>query len=264
MDIGTAKPTEPERGGIPHHMLDVVRPDEDFNAALYREMAEPIVRDIARRGRVGIVVGGTGLYIQALTGGIFDCPPSDPSLRRRILAGYDAMGPEASHSRLRSLDPEAASRIHPNDRVRVSRALEIIHLTGRTPTSLAGAHGFEDRPFRALYICLALERRELYRRIDMRSVRMAESGLVEETRALLAAGLSPDLKPMKSLGYRHMVAYLEGRWSLREAVETLQRDTRRYAKRQITWFRRVPGAVWMSPGNFEAMLAAAERHLEQS
>lgn len=261
MDIGTAKPSESEKEGVPHHMLDVVAPDTDFNAAAYRETAAPIVHDIARRGRTCLVVGGTGLYIKALTGGIFDCPPSDPALRKSLLALYDEQGAGVLHSRLGGLDPEAALKIHPNDRLRVTRALEIIHLTGRMPSRLADAHRFEDRPFDVLFLCLGPDRRKLYRRIDLRVLRMVESGLVEETASLLAAGFGPDLKAMKGLGYRHMVGYLERRWTLDQAVESLQRDTRRYAKRQMTWFRKVPNAVWKSPDDFTVILEEAERHM---
>jgi tRNA dimethylallyltransferase len=261
MDIGTAKPSRPDRAKVAHHMLDVVDPDQDFNAAEYRHMTIPVVEDITRRGRTALVVGGTGLYIKALTEGIFDCPPSDPALREELITRYEELGAEAFHSLLEELDPETARRIHPNDRVRVTRAFEIIHLTGQPPSRLADAHRLEDRLFQVLYLCLDLDRPELYRRIDVRSCKMVESGLIEETSSLLAAGFSPDLKAMKSLGYRHMIDYLRGVLTLDNALETLQRDTRRYAKRQMTWFRRVPGAIWAAPDDFDRILHEVRRHI---
>jgi tRNA dimethylallyltransferase len=261
MDIGTAKPSARDRAKVAHHMLDVVAPDQDFNAADYRRMAVPILDDIGRRGRTALVVGGTGLYIKALTRGIFDCPPSDPVLRAELAARYQELGPEAFHSLLGEFDPETARRIHPHDRVRVTRAFEIIHLTGQPPSRLVESHGFEDRLFQVLYLCLDVDRSELYRRIDLRSRGMLETGLIEETSALLAAGFSPELKAMKSLGYRHMVDYLDGNLTLDEALKTLQRDTRRYAKRQMTWFRKVPDAIWVSPDDFDRIACEARRHL---
>jgi tRNA dimethylallyltransferase len=261
MDIGTAKPSVRDREKVAHHMLDVVDPDQNFNAADYRRMAVPVVDAIARRDRTALVVGGTGLYIKALTGGLFDCPPSDPALRAELVAGYEALGPEAFHSLLMDVDPETAQRIHPNDRVRVTRALEIIRLTGQPPSHLADAHRFEEKRFEVLYLCMEVERSELYRRIDQRSCRMLESGLVEETSSLLAAGFSPELKAMKGLGYRHMIDYLAGFLTLDEALKTLQRDTRRYAKRQMTWFRKVPHAIWVTPDDFNRILREVRRHL---
>jgi len=261
MDIGTAKPSRRERAKVAHHMLDVVDPDQEFNAADYRRMAVPVIENIARRGFTPLVVGGTGLYIKALTEGIFDCPPSDPGLRAELNARYEELGPEAFHSLLKEHDPETARRVHPNDKVRVTRAFEIIHLTGQPPSHLAETHRFEDRRFQALYLCLDVDRSELYRRIDLRSLRMLELGLVEETSSLLADGFSPELKAMKSLGYRHMVDYLKGILTLDEALKTLQRDTRRYAKRQMTWFRKVPDAIWVAADDFDPILCEVRRHL---
>jgi tRNA dimethylallyltransferase len=261
MDIGTAKPSWMDMSRVAHHMLDVVDPDEDFNAAIYRRMAVPIIGEIAGRGRTALIVGGTGLYIRALIGGIFDCPPSDAHLRKKLVAMYEELGPEALHSRLDEFDPETARSIHPNDRVRVTRALEIIHLTGQRPSRLADAHRFGQRVFDVLYLCLDVERQELYRRIDRRSCKMVEAGLVEETSSLLAAGFGPELKPMKGLGYRHMVDYLQGVYSLDEAVAALQRDTRRYAKRQMTWFRKVPEALWVAAHDFDRVYDETSRHL---
>ena len=251
MDVGTAKPTLEEQKGIPHHLLDVVDPDEDFSAATFRSMALALVREICSRGKICLVVGGTGLYIKALLGGLFRCPPADPRLRETLRLECDNHGSTRLYERLKLLDPESASRVHPNDKVRIIRSLEIIHLTNRRPSELSREHGFRDRALGALKLCLKINREELYHRINRRSAAMLRAGLVGETESLLSKGYSSQLKPMKSIGYRHIVKYLEGTWSLAEATRNLQRDTRRYAKRQLTWFRADPEFTWISPDDFD-------------
>ena len=254
MDVGTAKPSPSERRAVPHHLLDVVDPDQEFNAALYRSLAIPMIRDILVRGKVCFVVGGTGLYIKALLGGLFHCPPADPVLRQQLRVQAEAQGLETLYKRLEGLDPESAKKIHVHDRVRVLRALEIIELTRKPLSALVQAHGFQDSAFHALIICLQIDRKELYHRIDQRSLLMVEKGLIEETKELLARGYSPDLKPMKSLGYRHAVRHLEGRYDREEMVRQLQLDTRRYAKRQLTWFRADPSITWIEPQRKEHLV----------
>jgi len=250
MDVGTAKPTPEEQKGIPHHLLDVVDPDEEFNAATYNSMAIPRITEIGARGSSCFVVGGTGLYIKGLLDGLFECPPADLELRESLRREFDSSGSAVLHERLADLDPESARKIHPNDRVRVIRALEIIHLTKRRFSDLTREHAFGGRTLSALKLCLKVDREELYDRIDKRSLAMVENGLVEETEGLLRKGYSPDLKPMKAIGYRHMITYLKGDWSLDKAISELQKDTRRYAKRQLTWFRADPEVTWIEPGNF--------------
>jgi tRNA dimethylallyltransferase len=245
MDVGTAKPDSNERNRVPHHLMDVVNPDEDFNAAIYRSLALPVLREIHSRGRVPFVVGGTGLYIRVLLGGVLYSPPLDPELRSRLREELAARGPEVLHEQLKELDPESAERIHPHDRVRILRALEIIHLSKTRLSSLVKNHRFRDNPFQALRICLQIEREQLYHRINERCVRMIQNGLARETAELLKKGYSPALKSMKGLGYRHMVEVLEGRWDMETALGKLQLDTRRYAKRQLTWFRADPENVWV-------------------
>lgn len=249
MDIGTAKPSIEERQGIIHHMFDVVNPDELFNASIYRSMTIPIIRDIVKRKTVCFLVGGTGLYIKALLGGLLECSSADPVLRKRLWTEYNEQGPGYLHERLKALDPDSARNIHPNDRVRVIRALEIIELTDQPLSKLIQRHEFGDRHFRSLKICLMLRREELYQRIDRRSVSMVESGLVEETRGLLDMGYYSDLQPMRSLGYRHAAAFLRSEYDKDEMIRLLQRDTRRYAKRQLTWFRADPEMIWTDPGD---------------
>lgn len=254
MDVGTAKPTIVERRGVPHHLLDVVDPDEDFDAAKYRSLAVPQLQDLASRGKASFVVGGTGLYIKTLLGGLLDCPPADPGLREELGRTWDEQGSVFLYEKLKTLDPESALKIHPHDRVRIIRALEIIHLTQQRPSSLIRRHGFRDSALEALKICMEMDRKELYERINQRSLRMIEGGLVAETEGLLKKGYSPDLKPMKSLGYRHVVKYLEGACALDEITYELQRDTRRYAKRQLTWFGADSEMVWIKPKDIDGII----------
>ena len=261
MDIGTAKPSPEEKKGIPHHLLDVVNPDEEFNASIYRDYAVPIIRDIHNRGKICFVVGGTGLYIKSLLGGLFECPPADSEIREHLLMEYDVKGRDILYERLKNLDPVYAEAIHPNDKIRITRALEVIQLTGKPFSILASEHSFKDQAFIPLKICLHHERDVLYERINLRSIKMFESGLVEETRNLLKNGFSPDLKPLKSIGYRHAIDYLEKRISYDEAVEMLQRDTRRYAKRQITWFNADPEMQWFSPDNKDEIILKTKKFI---
>ena len=254
MDIGTAKPAFEQQKGIPHYLLDVVDPEEKFNAAIYRSMALPLVTDIGMREKLCFVVGGTGLYIKGLLDGLFQCPPADLELRESLQNECEIYGSVRLHERLKQLDPEVSHKIHPNDKVRITRALEIIHLTKKRPSDLSRRHGFGNRAFNALKFCLEIERKQLYDRINERSMTMVETGLVEETETLLSKGYSPCLKPMKAIGYRHMVKYLKGDWSLSEAISNLQRDTRRYAKRQLTWFRADLEFSWVSPEDFNLIL----------
>lgn len=247
MNIGTAKPTVEERKGVRHHLIDVVDPNEEFNAAIYRSLAAKAVEKIASRGKIPFIVGGTGLYVKTLLGGLLKCPPSDRDLRRELQRQYDERGASFLYGELRRVDPPAALKIHPHDRVRITRALEIIHLTRKPLSSLTREHGFRNGSFRALKICLKVDREQLYHRINDRSLVMIDRGLVQETETLLKKGYSAELKPMKSLGYRHIIKFLQGEWALDQAIARLQRDTRRYAKRQLTWFRADREFSWLRP-----------------
>jgi len=247
MDVGTAKPSTSEREAVPHHLLDIVDPDQAFNAAIYRSLAIPVIRDILSREKVCFIVGGTGLYIKTLLGGLLECPPPNPGLRKELRDQAEAQGLEALYRRLEERDPVSAKKIHAHDKVRVLRALEIMELTKQPLSALVQNHGFRESPFEALRICLQIDRQALYHQIDQRSLLMVEKGLIEETRKLLARGYSPGLKPMQSLGYRHVIRYLEGRYDREEMVRQLQMDTRRYAKRQLTWFSADPTMAWIDP-----------------
>lgn len=247
MDIGTAKPASEEMGGVPHHLMDIVDPDEEYTAARFSREAGEAIENIASRSRLPIVAGGTGLYIRALLHGLFEGPVSDKAIREGLMAQALDKGKEALHEELKKIDPEAASSIHPNNIARVIRAIEVYRLTGKPISAFQKEHGFTPSRFDALKIGLIKEREELYRDIDARVDRMMEAGLVEEVKTLLERGYSARLKPMGGLGYKEVAGYLSGRYPIDEAVRLLKMNTRHYAKRQLTWFRKDPGIKWFHP-----------------
>lgn len=245
MDIGTAKPTAAERAALPHHLLDVVWPDEPFDAARYSLLADEAIAGVLGRGHLPLLVGGTGLYIRALTEGLVEVPAADPQVRAQLQQQGAKEGSPALHRRLAEVDPAAAATLHPNDLVRIVRALEVFELTGQPLSSRQRDHGFRTRRYRLLKIGLTLDRAELYRRIDQRAAAMFAEGLVAETRALLDAGYGPELKSLQTIGYREAVRLLQGVCSQTEALADLQQATRRYAKRQLTWFRADSEMIWV-------------------
>lgn len=245
MDIGTAKPTPEQRSGIPHHLIDVADPDHPFSAAEFAEAADTAIGDIAARGKRVIVAGGTGLYIRALLKGLVDSPSGAGDIRRELQAEAHELGNQAMLERLALVDPELAARIHPNNRVRIIRALEVYRLTGIPLSRHQQAHGFGIRRYESLQIGIRVERGELYRRIDERVEQMVHEGLLEEVRGLVAAGYGRDLKAMRAIGYKEAAACLAGEYGLDEAIRLIQRDTRRYAKRQLTWFNADPDILWL-------------------
>jgi tRNA dimethylallyltransferase len=247
LDIGSAKPTRAERTAIPHHLVDFLEPDAAFDARRFTQMASALIQKLSAAGKAPFVVGGTGLYIKALLYGLFEPPAACRGLRRRLQREAAERGGPALHRRLAACDPEAAGRIHPNDAVRITRALEIYEATGRPISDFHARHRFAESPFRAFKIGLQLERTQLYERINRRVEAMLAEGLLAEVAKLLEMGFEPGLKPLQSLGYRHMIAHLNGTLSMAEAVRTLQRDTRRYAKRQMTWFAADPTICWTTP-----------------
>ena len=245
MDIGTAKPTPAERALVPHHLIDLVYPDEPFSAARYAEKFAKAAAGVAGRGRLPIVVGGTGLYIRAAVRPfLFPDAGARPGLRAELARLAAEIGPQALHLRLAAVDPEAAERIHPNDLRRIIRALEVYEATGR-PISAWQRLFARRQPYETVFVCLTRERGELYRRIEARTERMIAAGFVEEVKSLLAAGYGRELPSMQGLGYRELCSYLHGECSLAEAVERIKKRTRHYAKRQLTWFRREPVSLWL-------------------
>ena len=249
MDVGTAKPTLEERRGIPHHLIDVVDPDEDFNAARYRQMALPLAKGLFEKRIPCLVVGGTGLYIRSLLRGLVELPPINPVLRKRLHEECRVQGAPKLHRKLALLDPKRAESIHPNDSIRIIRALEIMEQTRCSSSDLLKKHQFKNQEFQALTLCLQMEKNQLYDRINKRTDKMMANGLIEETEHLVKKGYGPHLKPMTAIGYRHIVKYLQGEWPLERAKETLKRDTRRYSKRQMTWFKGEEGMIFADPLN---------------
>lgn len=240
MDIGTAKPSLEERKTVPHHLIDVVEPDWDFSVADYQKQFHQTVASIYTRGKLPLLTGGTGLYIRACIRG-FDLEPGGPlpSLRLELKKQAEQYGTQYLHKRLAEIDPEAASRIHPNDQRRTIRALEVFHGTG-TPISQLQQNQVLNSKYSVIYLFLNRERDELYRRIELRAERMIADGLIEEVSSLLNKGFLPNLKPMQSLGYKQISDYLLQKSALEEAIISMKQETRRYAKRQLTWFRKEP------------------------
>ncbi len=236
MDVGTAKPTPEERALVAHHLLDIVEPDEPFDAAKYLAIARPKLEELGARTVLPLVVGGTGLYMRALTRGLCPGPPSDPEVKARLLALENSRGLDHLYEQLLLVDRQSAAKIHRNDRQRIIRALEVFHVGGVALSVLQSGHGFKEELFPTVKIFVSREREALYERIDRRVEQMIEQGLAAEVEALLSAGFGPELKSMRSIGYRQMAAHLAGKISLDEAVFEMKRETRRYAKRQITWF----------------------------
>jgi tRNA dimethylallyltransferase len=245
MDIGMDKPTLEERQGVPHRLIDLVPPDQPFNVGEYRRQALMEIERLHREGRIPLIVGGTGLYVRALLRGLWEGPPADWDFRRTLEREASAHGPDVLHRRLVEVDPESAARLHERDLVKIIRALEVHHLLGRPLSEAHRRHAFAERPFTPLVIGLIRDRPALYRRVDERVEAQLDKGLVEETRHLLAMGYGRHLGSMKGLGYRQIAGYLAGEYDFGEAVRRLKRDTRHFAKRQMTWFRKEPGIQWI-------------------
>lgn len=265
MDVGTAKPTAEERALVPHHLLDVVNPDARYSAGHYAADARAAAARIHAAGRLVLLTGGTGLYIRAFLAGLIAAGAVDSLLRAALETEHAeavaAGEPERLHRRLAALDPASARTIHPNDAVRVIRALELAETGGRTASEQRDAHSFADQRYRVLHLALDLERDVLAERIDARCQHMLDAGLLQEVRGLLERGYGFGLRPLQSLGYRHMQPVVEGSDTLVNALEAMRRDTRRYARRQRTWLRKVPQALWVDPTQPDAIAKRVEEFL---
>ncbi|MCR2802904.1 tRNA (adenosine(37)-N6)-dimethylallyltransferase MiaA [Paenibacillus sp. SCIV0701] len=257
MDIGTAKIKEDEREGVPHHLIDIRDPEEAYSAADFQAEAGRAIQEIAGRGKLPFVVGGTGLYIESLCYNYqFADRGSDEAFRAEQEAFAEAHGPEALHAKLAEIDPRAAQRLHANDIRRVIRALEVYHTTGQTFSEQQEGQR-KVSPYELVIIGLTMDRAELYRRIELRIDDMLQEGLVEEVRQLLERDLPPNAVPMQALGYKEIARYLRGECSYEAAVELLKRDTRHFAKRQLSWFRHMQDIQWIDAGeNFRNKMQA--------
>ena len=245
MDIGTAKATAQERTLVPHHLLDIVAPDEDFSVADFLPLARRVIADIHARGRLPLVVGGTGLYLRALTEGLADVPGEDRDLRHRLQEEESRGGAGTLHRRLQVVDPVAAARTPAQNLVRIIRALEVWELTGKPLSEHQAEHAFAEHPYRCLKLGLLPPRQELEQRIADRVDAMLAQGLLAEVAGLLAAGFPPTLKALQTIGYQEVVAHLRGDCDVAAMRERIVVNTRRYAKRQLTWFRRDNSIIWV-------------------
>lgn len=278
MDAATGKPSAAERAAVAHHLVDVVDPDDRYHAARFRRDAVAAIAEIHRRGRLPAIVGGTGLYIRALLRGLDPAPPADPDFRRELTAVAVREGRAALHARLAATAPAVASRLHPNDQLRVIRALERLHgaADGGASTSsepgtgtwntLSAGNGAASTMFNIVYVGLTMAREALNARLMARAAEMAKAGLAEEVEALLARGYDPELPALQGIGYREFVRVVRGEMNAATALALMQRDTVRYAKRQGTWFAREAGIEWLevTPSMDAADTAAViERRLQE-
>jgi len=261
MDIGTAKVTSEERARIPHHLLDIVNPDEDYDAADFVADAVQAIKDIHQRNKMVLLTGGTGLYLRSLIDGLFTGTGQFPEIREQLRQRLLCDGPHKLHEELFIIDQNSAKRIHRNDTHRLLRALEVYLATGKPWSEHIAEHQlFKKKRFtRLLQIGLTCDRELLYQRIDQRTGMMLKNGLEREVQGLLSRGYGPELKPMQAIGYRHMHNYLRHVWDLAETERILARDTRHYAKRQYTWFKAMPDVHWFDVGDQQTIIKKIEQ-----
>lgn len=253
MDIGTAKPSIQEREGIPHYMVDIVTPDQEFSVAQFQQQAKEVIQEVSQRGKLPIVAGGTGLYVNSLIYPMdFTEAGEDQDFRENMRALALEKGNEYLYKKLCEIDPATAQRLHHNDIRRIIRALEVYHLTGKPMSYYNQNLENDDEPYNSIIIGLTMDRSNLYNRINRRVDIMLKKGLVEEVKRLLEMGYDKNLTSMQGLGYKEIVAYLEGKRTLIESTEILKRDTRRFAKRQFTWFKRIENIHWVDRDNFNS------------
>jgi tRNA dimethylallyltransferase len=264
MDVATGKPTAAERRAVVHHLIDIVDPDDRYHAARFRLDAEAAIEGVRRRGRLPVVVGGTGLYVRALLRGLDPAPPADPEFRRALAGVAAREGLTALHAQLAAAEPALARRLHPNDEVRVVRALERLR-AGSAVGDAQERWRVAQTPWRVMYVGLSLDRAVLARRLAARAAAMVAAGLLDEVRALLARGYAPGLPALQGIGYRQFVQVAGGALDPGQALVLMQRDTTRYAKRQMTWFVREPGIEWIDVdvvGGAEAVAETIEARVK--
>lgn len=252
MNIGTAKIKPEETDGVAHHLIDILEPQEDFNVYIFKELAKKAVNEIYSRGRVPIIAGGTGFYIQAVLYDIdFTETDTDGEYRMELLRTAKEKGADFLHAMLREIDPEAADAIHPNNVKRVMRAIEYHHQTGGRMSEHNAKQGGKESPYNFAYFVLNDDRAAVYERIDRRVDEMLENGLLDEVKSLLAEGCDKSLTSMKGLGYKEIIDYINGETTFEEAVRILKRDTRHFAKRQLTWFKRERDVTFVNLNEFD-------------
>ncbi|MEA2101959.1 MAG: tRNA (adenosine(37)-N6)-dimethylallyltransferase MiaA [Thermodesulfobacteriota bacterium] len=262
MDIATAKPSPNEQRALPHHLVDIIDPAEEYDAGVFMAQADKAIANISSRSGMPVVAGGTGLYIDALVNGLSPAPRRSNRIRHTLERIIDNHGTLYLYHMIKVLDPQSAKGIAPQDASRIIRLMEVILISGKRPSRLIQ----EDKPSRPRYaaevICIMPDREDLYRSIDKRVLEMMDKGLIEETQGLLDMGYSPEIRPMKALAYRHILAYLSNECTLEKAVEYIQRDTRRYAKRQITWIKgHHPSSTFYAPEKVPGVLSVMlDRH----
>ena len=264
LDIGTAKPSPEERNRVPHHLIDIVDPDEAFSAGEWVKRASPVVKDIIARGRLPMLSGGTGFYIKAFQEGLSDGISPDPEVRKNLDEELDDLGPSAMYRKLSELDPVRASELHENDTFRVIRALEIYYTTGSTITALRNEGKNTGGDYEYFSIGLTMPREMLYRRIDERADNMVANGVADELKNVLDMGYPRELPSLNTVGYKEWFPWLDGTESFERCLEDMKRNTRRYAKRQLTWFKAQPDIHWidgMKPAACEETLGDAEKWL---
>ena len=261
MDIGTAKPSIEDRKRIKHYFIDELYPDQSFNAGEYGIKGREIIEDILSRGKVPIVVGGSGLYIRSLIDGFFEGPGASPELRKKLYEEAEKYGRNRLHDKLKEIDPEAASKIHPNNLERIIRALEVFYLTGK-PISQLQKESKPEINFKPVQIGLNWERKVLYRRIDERVDKMIEDGLIDEVKKLKSLGYSPKFNSLRTVGYKEVFDYLDGKISYDEMVYLIKRNSRRYARRQLIWFRQDKRIIWLDVNEATNFYELADKVIE--
>ena len=254
LDIGTAKPDRTERGLLPHHLFDILDPDQSFNATDFQLRADAAIAEIHGRGALPLVVGGTGLYLKALLFGLCRMPEIEPEIRIQLESRLEQEGSESLHAELNRHDAAMAARLAPRDKTRVLRALEIVLATGKSITYFQEQHKFSAPRYNFLHVFLDLDREQLYQRINRRVELMIEAGLRDEVQGLLEKGYGPELKPLQSIGYRQMIEHLAGRLTLDQAISDTKQATRRYAKRQLTWFRNDKDALRVEVADWQKII----------
>jgi len=258
MDIGTAKPSKDEQAAVKHHMLNVVNPDEHFSVGEYKRNAEKIIEGIWQRKRLPIIAGGTGLYIRAVIDGLWEGPKADYELRDKLKKEEETFGKGYLYKKLKEVDPETAEKTKPNDLVRIVRSLEVYYKEGKTISHFHRLHGFQEKNYNIMFIGLTMDRGRLYKKIEERVDEMINSGLIDEVKALLKKEYNENISSMTGVGYRQAIGYLKGDYNLEEAVRLIKRDTKRYAKRQYTWFNKDKRIEWSNIDDIDIKLLAQD------